>query len=224
MASTDITVNIRAHIGSDVDECRMLFVPVTLRAKSDDDASPVLEGYAARFDDWTQIGGDSWGFMESIAPGAFAESLKTDDIRAFFNHDSNQVLGRTKAGTAEFTEDDKGLRAVIYPPDTAVGRDVAALIRRGDVTGMSFMFRTLGETWEEPRAKGDLPKRTLTKVQLFEAGPVTFPAYEATSISARDKAQAFFDMASRQVDPDVLARRKEADRLAFELAVAAIEL
>lgn len=207
-------IDVRARL-KDTDEARLLVLPVTLRKKSDEDESPVLEGYAARFDDWTQIGGDSWGFMESIAPGAFAESLKNDDIRALFNHDSNQVLGRASAKTAEFAEDEKGLRAVIYPPDTAVGRDVVALIKRGDVTGMSFMFRTLGETWEEPTKKGDLPKRTLTKVQLFEAGPVTFPAYEQTSISARDRAKSYLDAEQSAVraaaaDADLVQRLRLA--------------
>jgi len=127
-----ILADIRTQLAGS-DEARLLILPVTVRAKKDgDDEGDVLEGYAARFDDWTQIGGDSWGFMESIAPGAFAASLKSDDIRSFFNHDSNQVLGRTSAKTAEFSEDEKGLRAIIRPPDTAAARDVVTLIKRGD--------------------------------------------------------------------------------------------
>lgn len=208
----------------ETDEVRMLVLPVTLRKKSDEDDSPVLEGYAARFEEWTQIGGNSWGFMESIARGAFAESVKSDDIRAFFNHDSNVVLGRTSAKTAEFIEDDRGLRAVIYPPDTAAARDVVTLIKRGDVTGMSFMFQVRKDEWTEPETKGELPKRRLLDVRLFEAGPVTFPAYEATSISARDRAKAMFSARADMPDPDVLERRRQADRLAFELDLAAIEI
>ena len=217
-------IDIRSRL-KDTDETRMLVLPVTLRAKKADDEGDVLEGYAALFDDWAQIGGDTWGFMESIAPGAFAESLKNDDIRSFFNHDGNYVLGRTSAKTAEFDEDKKGLRAVIHPPDTAAGRDVVTLIKRGDVTGMSFMFRTKKDEWTEPEAKGDLPKRRLLDVQLYEAGPVTFPAYEATSISARDRAKEL------QRGPEgwaALARRREArreaDRIMFELAVAAVKI
>ena len=216
-------VDFRARL-ADSDEARLLILPVTLRKKSDDDESPVLEGYAAMFDEWTQIGGDSWGFMESIAPGAFLESLKNEDVRAFFNHDSNQVLGRTSAKTAEFSEDKKGLRAVIYPPDTVVGRDVVSLIKRGDVTGMSFMFQTRKDEWTEPEKKGELPKRRLLEVKLYEAGPVTFPAYEATSISARDRAKALLTARADVPDPDVLARRRQANYLARELAIAELEL
>ena len=219
-------IDFRARL-TDTDEARLLILPVTLRKKSDDDESPVLEGYAARFDDWTQIGGDCWGFMESIAPGAFARSLEEDDVLSFFNHDSNLVLGRKSAKTATFEEDKKGLRTVIYPPDTAAGRDVVTNVKLRNVTGMSFMFQTRKDEWTEPAKKGELPKRRLLDVRLFEAGPVTFPAYEATSISARDRAKAFLDARAdldRLTDPDVLARRREADRLAFELSVAAVEI
>ena len=218
-------IDIRARL-KDTDEARMVALPVTLRAADGDDKRPTLEGHAAMFDTWTQIGGDAWGFMERIAPGAFRKSLDEDDYRAFFNHDSNIVLGRKSAKTAVFEEDEKGLRTVIYPPDTQHGRDVVTLIERGDVTGMSFMFRTIREEWEEPRGKDDLPKRTILEVVLYEAGPVTFPAYEATSISARDRAKSLLD-ARAELDrglpsADVLARRREADRLMFELGVEAI--
>lgn len=200
-------------------EGRLLVRPVTLRAA--EGKAAVLEGYAARFNEWTQIGGEAWGFMERIAPGAFADSLKDDDIRSFFNHDSNVVLGRTTAGTAAFTEDEHGLRAVIRPPDTQAARDVVTLIQRGDVTGMSFMFRTLTETWEEPTKKGELPKRTLQRVQLFEAGPVTFPAYESTSIAARDRAKALIEALVRPVVD--AARVRDRARVALELELAGLE-
>lgn len=204
----ELTVNIRARVGTDLDECRMLALPVTVRAKTDDEG-PVLEGYAALFDEWAQIGDDQWGFHEAIAPGAFRDSIKGDDIRAFFNHDSNQVLGRTSAKTLTLEEDKKGLRAVIHPPDTQAARDVVTLIQRGDVTGMSFMFRVRKDQWEEPSKKGELPKRTLLDVQLFEAGPVTFPAYEQTSISARDRAKSYLDAEQSAVR----AAAADADRM-----------
>lgn len=213
---------VRARV-ADQDELRMVALPVAYRA-ADGDTPPRLEGYAAMFDTWTQIGDGSWGFMESIAPGAFARSLGEDDIRACFNHDANFVLGRTSAKTATFTEDAKGLRAVILPPDTMCGRDVVSLIQRGDVTGMSFMFHVRKDEWTEGE-DGELPTRRLLDVKLYEAGPVTFPAYEETSIAARDRATAMREARRVAVpDPDVLARRRQADRLAFELAVAAIEL
>lgn len=185
--------DVAIRLATEPQECRMVTRPVEVRADPTDNDAPVLDGYAALFDSWTQIGSRAWGFEESIAPGAFADSLKSEDIRALFNHDSNQVLGRSSAKTATFSEDATGLRAIIRPPDTAVGRDVVALIRRGDVTGMSFTFRVRNEEWTDPDEDDALswPRRRLLDVQLFEAGPVTFPAYEETSISARDRAKAY---------------------------------
>ncbi len=191
----------------DGDECRMLLCPVELRAASESDVSPVLEGYGALFNQWTQIGGDQWGFMERVAPGAFAQTIREDDIRSFFNHDSNQVLGRNTTKTLDLAEDDKGLRVVVRPPETNAARDVVTLIKRGDVNGMSFVFRTMKEEWKEPIGKGELPKRTLLTVKLLEVGPVSLPAYPQTSIAARDCALALLDTLTRT------GRIGDADRL-----------
>lgn len=199
------------------DERRMLLVPIEVREASDDKPA-VLEGYAARFNEETQIGGDAWGWMERIAPGAFKDSIKADDIRALFNHDSNQVLGRNTAGTLTLKEDDKGLRVVIQPPDTTAARDVVTLIKRGDVSGMSFMFRSKREEWAEPTKKGELPKRTLLEVKLFDVGPVVFPAYPTTSIAARDQAKAFVEALARPAIDEALVRARARNRLDLEIA------
>jgi len=83
------------------------------------------------------------GFVEIIKPGAFTKTLDESDVRALLNHNSDQVLGRMSAGTLKLWEDDRGLRAEIHPPDTSAGRDAVALIKRGDLTGMSFGFRAV---------------------------------------------------------------------------------
>jgi HK97 family phage prohead protease len=185
----------RALVGADEDERRIVLLPVSLRAKAKDDDAPVLEGYGAVFNEWTLIGPRSWGFMERIAPGAFAKSIVEDDVLSFFNHDGNVVLGRTKAKTLDLVEDAKGLRAIIHPPDTSAARDVVTLITRGDVDGMSFMFRVRKDEWEEPAddAEDALPKRTLLDVRLIEVGPVTMPAYPQTSIGARDQVKVLLE-------------------------------
>jgi hypothetical protein len=51
-----------------------------------------IEGYGALYNSETVIG--MW-FREVILPGAFADSVKNDDIRVFFNHDPNYILGRS---------------------------------------------------------------------------------------------------------------------------------
>lgn len=138
----------------------------------------VIEGHAALFNSETEIMG---AFREKIAPGAFRESIESDDIRALFNHDMNHVLGRNKSGTLDLTEDGDGLRDKIDLPDNSVGRNVAESVRRGDVTGQSFSFRAEEESWE--RNDEGLDLRTIEKATLFDVGPVTFPAYQDTDVS-----------------------------------------
>ncbi len=151
-------------------------------------SAPTISGYAAMFNEETVIAGL---FREQIAPGAFADAVKNDDVRALFNHDSNIVLGRTKSGTLTLREDGKGLFYDVTPPNTQAANDVRELIQRGDVSGSSFGFTVDEDEWDDSEVKrGMLPLRTIRKASLFDVSPVTFPAYEATSVSARSKARA----------------------------------
>jgi len=147
---------------------------------------PTIHGYAAIFyragDRSTQY--QLWpGAVERIMPTAFNEALKRgDDVRALFNHDPNLVLGRTKAETLGLAVDQIGLRYEITPIDTSVYRDLVRRLQRGDVDGSSFSFAVEAEEW---RVEGDLEIRELHGVKLFDVGPVTFPAYQATSSGVR---------------------------------------
>ena len=158
------------------------------------DAAPnsigTLDGYAAVFDQWTKLfEGRNIVFNERIAPGAFKDSLaRNDDIRALFNHESGNLLGRRSSGTLELGEDAKGLRVAIHLPDTQVGRDTLASVKRGDLTGMSFGFyiRKQSEQREEAPAGGKAVIRTtIEAADLIEVSPVTFPAYPQTELAAR---------------------------------------
>jgi HK97 family phage prohead protease len=138
---------------------------------------PQITGYAAVFNSESE---DLGGFRETIEAGAFRNSIVTGaDVRALVNHDPSQVLGRSKAGTLRLAEDQHGLRYEIDLPDTTAARDVRESIKRGDISGSSFAFTVPegGDRWE-----GN--SRTLTKVELFDVGPVTFPAYPATVTEA----------------------------------------
>lgn len=145
-----------------------------------------LDGYAAVFNTEAII----WGlWREEVSPGAYAKTLQEHDIRALWNHDTNIVLGRNKAGTLQLAEDKKGLRAEIDPPDNEWGRPVVDAVQRGDVTGMSIAFLVIKEEWyNPPKDSKELPKRTIKEAKLYEVSPVTFPAFEQTSISARSVA------------------------------------
>jgi len=165
-------------------ESRMVHEPVVaVRA----DGQPTkLDGYAALFNRETVI---AEFFREVIEPGAFASALKDGDVRALFNHDPNQVLGRTSSKTMVVTEDEKGLRYVVTPPETTQGRDVLVLVERGDVTGSSFGFTVRKDSWTRPSKPGELALRTIHEIDwLRDVGPVTFPAYEETTVQARTDA------------------------------------
>jgi len=138
-----------------------------------------LIGHAAVFNDVAELG----RFSEKIAPGAFVDSIRRDDIRALFNHDPNFILGRNKAGTLTLREDSKGLAIEIALPATKNARDLVTAVRRGDVSGMSIGFDVLDEAWS--KGAGGAMVRTLKKVKLFDVGPVTYPAYASTDVSVR---------------------------------------
>ena len=148
-----------------------------------DDENPKITGYAAKFGKWSL---DLGGFREKIKSGAFDEALKRDDadVRALKNHDSNLILGRTTSGTLRLNTNSVGLQVEIDPPDTNTGRDTVEEIRRKDITGMSFAFTTAEDDWKYLE-DGNV-ERTIIKVgELFDVGPVTYPAYPDTSVAAR---------------------------------------
>lgn len=138
-----------------------------------------LEGYAALYGIEAAIGGEA-GFVETIAPGAFARSLGRD-VLALVDHDPSRLLARTKSGTLRLAEDSTGLSFDLDLPDTSLGRDLLALAERRDVGGMSFGF-TVPAGGDEWRGKA----RTLKIIDLAEISVVqAWPAYEGTVVHAR---------------------------------------
>jgi len=181
------------------------------RIKKEEGKLPKIEGYAAIFNSKTEIG---W-FTESIAPGAFAESIaRPDDVRALFNHDANQVLGRTKAGTLELREDEKGLFCVITPPETQLGRDLVVSIERGDISQMSFGFYL--EVEESQAEKDKKPHFVIKKARLFDISPVTFPAYEATEVGISRGYRSRDMTNSGNPEAELEQRKREVDLIILE--------
>lgn len=141
---------------------------------------PRIAGYAAVFNSLSQ---DLGGFREIILPGAFRDSLEQGaDVVALFDHDPSKVLGRRSAKTLQTREDENGLRVLIDPPDTTVGRDVVESLKRGDLKQMSFGFRTVSDNFR--MEKGEVI-RELRKVDVFDVSIVTYPAYPDTSVGLR---------------------------------------
>lgn len=152
-----------------------------MQTRSDDNDDLYVEGYFAVYGDIYNV----WeGATESIAPGAFSESI-SGDVRALYNHDDSLILGRTSAGTLELKDDSHGLwgRIKINRNDSDA-MNAYERIKRGDVTGCSFGFNIESEETEY-RDDGTV-HWTITKVNpLYEVSPCVFPAYGATNVSAR---------------------------------------
>lgn len=154
-----------------------------VRAKAD--GTPGITGYASVFNQRF----DSGWFIETIKPGAFKRALKEkQDVRCLFNHDPNNLLGRSKSGTLRMVEDDKGLHFECdTDPEQSLGADVQRMIQRGDLDGCSFGFQVRAQTWREEKSDDGrmICYRDIEDVDLYDVGPVTYPAYEGTSVSER---------------------------------------
>jgi len=160
-------------------EVRVALGGLEVRAAGEASATRTVTGYAAVFNSEADIYG-CW--IETIAAGAFARSLKENDVVALYHHDGARVLGRMSAKTLRIKEDAKGLAIEIDLPDTTDGRDLAVSIERKDVTGMSFGFTTRKQEWDETV---EPPKRTILDVDLVEVTVTAFPAYTDTEVGLR---------------------------------------
>lgn len=149
-----------------------------------------IRGYAVVFN---TLSADLGGFRELITPEAVDRTLRDGlDVRALVDHDPSKVLGRTKAGTLRLTKDTRGLRVEIDPPDTTAGRDVLALVQRGDVTGMSFGFAVVRPDGERFERRDGALVRLITDMTMHDVSVVTYPAYAATDVAVAQRSlQAF---------------------------------
>lgn len=145
-----------------------------------------IEGYFAVFNSVYEITPD---MTESVAPGAFTETLN-GDVRALIDHETMYVLGRNQAKTLELREDDRGLwGSILINPNDQDAMNLYSRVERGDVNQCSFGFDILEEETEF-RDDGSI-HFTITKVRLYEVSVCTFPAYSETAVEARreDKEQ-----------------------------------
>lgn len=155
-------------------------LPQALDVREEDGETISVSGYAAVFGEETNIGGM---FTEVIERGAFASALeRQDDVVFLINHDG-LPLARTRSGTLRLTEDERGLfiETDLASDDPDV-RSIVPKMKRGDLDKMSFAFVPTRQEWDD---SGDLPKRTIQDLQLYDVAIVTTPAYEGTDIGLR---------------------------------------
>jgi uncharacterized protein len=183
---------------SDAYESRSFAEPPTINSRGTSNSrSQMIVGYAAAFNspsDEIPLRKDEPNgrkFREVVLPGAFAQSLiERRAIFAFFQHDPTLVLGSTANGTLRLSEDSRGLRYEIDPPDTNNGRDLVELIRRGDVRSSSFGFKVRdgGQMMRRDASGGFI--RELRSVQLLDVSPIVASAYPTASVDLRPGGQA----------------------------------
>lgn len=160
-------------------------VATRFETREEGDGAPHITGYFAVFGSNYEIAPQ---MSESIAPGAFSDSLG-GDVRALTNHDSTLVLGRTTAGTLELREDEHGLWGDIrINPNDQDAMNTYARVSRGDVSQCSIGFEIVDEE-TETRADGSV-HWTIKGVVLYEVSVCTFPAYAETNVQARSREAA----------------------------------
>lgn len=163
---------------------RHLYFPADLQTRDQTESEdPIIEGYFAVTETETEL----WeGVFEEIATGAFDNSLKNNDIRCLFNHQTDVVLGRMSAGTLELRIDEKGLygKTTINPNDSEA-MNVYQRVKRGDISNCSFGFYPKDEQIVN-RDDGTV-KFIVKEADTMEVSVVTFPAYPQTEVEARQK-------------------------------------
>ena len=173
------------------------FEGMEARAETTDDAIKI-SGRGAVFNKWYTV----FGFKERVSPGAFTKTLRENlDIRGMFNHDPNFLLGRTKSGTMDVSDDGVGLAYEIRAdPLDPQAQSVARKIARGDIDGssMAFFVPEGKDEWKR-NAQGRPTHRTILEVELIETGPVTMPASPSTTAKiARASQDAGIDLDALQ--------------------------
>lgn len=179
-------------------------VPFNVRSEDDSESDGLtLEGYAAVFNQETEINSWEGSFVETIAQGAFKKTIRERTPVMQFDHGRHPLVGSIPIGTIEsLSEDESGLAVVGRMAQNWLMEPVREAIANGTVNGMSFRFDVIKEEWRDnqdkilrdpneiarllwnPEDRGPL-KRTLKELRVHELGPVVFPAYSGTSVGLR---------------------------------------
>jgi len=209
-------IEYRKRFGESVEIRTLVTRPIELRADGGDEVK--VAGYAAVFDEETDIGGY---FREVIRPGAFKDAIaRGDDVVFLINHDG-LPLSRTASKTLTVREDAKGLwmESTLDAGDPDVMRIVPKM-KRGDLSKMSFAFSMYpdGETRWTQKGDDESELREILKVgRLYDVSIVTEPAYAGTEIALRSLEEARKAKAPRDADAGMIRRRMTLDLKARRL-------
>ena len=188
-----------------------------IRAENNDKNGDHITGRPIVYNSKTDLG----YFDEVIEAGAL-DKANLKDVRFLVNHNTDMIpLARSRNNNENSTmqmsvdKDGMGIRVNLDTENNSEAKSLYSAIKRGDISGMSFMFTIDDEEWSD--IESDHPTRTIKKIgQVFEVSAVTFPAYEATEISARNKEA----LDSAKATLDSVKRSLENDKRALELEKA----
>lgn len=186
-----------------------------VRAEQDEKHGTIITGTPIVYDALTNIG----SYDEIIARGAL-DNADLKDVRFLVNHNTDMIpLARSRNNnensTMQMTVDEGGMniRVDLDTENNAEAKSLYSAVKRGDISGMSFMFTVDGDKWDD--IESEHPTRTITKLgKVFEVSAVTFPAYEQTSIQARglsdalDGAKESLERERRRVEQIKLKKQK----------------
>ena len=170
-------------------ERRYVNIPLEVRAAEDGkEESRTIRGYAAVFNtDNSQIDQEGRGFVERLDPHCFDGVINKSDVCALYEHDyATGILARCTngKGTLKLSIDKKGLLCEFDAPHTTLGDNVLESVKRGDLRGMSFAFRTKADEWSHDE-DGNYTRVIKEVEQLFDVSLVAMPAYDKTSVDLR---------------------------------------
>lgn len=162
-----------------------------VRAEQNEEHGHFLAGTPIVFNSKTDLG---W-YDEIIAAGAL-DDADLRDVRFLINHNTDMIpLARSRNNNErstmqlKVTEDGMNIRVDLDVENNSEAKSLYSAVERGDLDGMSFMFTVDRDVWDDPES--DHPTRTIEKLgKVFEVSAVTFPAYQATTISARGLDEA----------------------------------
>ena len=186
-----------------------------VRAEQDEKHGTIITGTPIVYDALTNIG----SYDEIIARGAL-DNADLKDVRFLVNHNTDMIpLARSRNNnensTMQMTVDEGGMniRVDLDTENNVEAKSLYSAVKRGDISGMSFMFTVDGDKWDD--IESEHPTRTITKLgKVFEVSAVTFPAYEQTSISARgldgalENAKSSLDSAKAEARAIELKKKK----------------
>jgi HK97 family phage prohead protease len=180
---------------------RAAFPGLELRDDTAADGMPTMLGHFCVFNTWTEINSRHEGrFLERFAPGAFAKTLRENGakVRPLFQHGRDPQVGDKPLGPVSvLVEDEVGVYYEVPLLDTSYCREIVPGLREG-LYGASFRFRVVKEDVVKRPTRSafnpdGLTERTVTEAQVFEFGPVTFPAYDAATAGVRSLTDDFRD-------------------------------